>query len=67
MEQKKENTHGSTGFRIAVNKFKRGYLELPKDFLLITTFDLEKEPLFFRDMEGNNFIFEITSVRLRLK
>lgn len=46
-------------FKIPIKKFKRGYLELPKDFLEIVSSNLEKDPLFFRDKEGRRYIFDI--------
>jgi len=48
-------------YRISIKKFKQGYLEIPKDFKELVSSDFDKEPLFFRDTEGQEYIFEIYS------
>ena len=46
-------------FRISAKKFKREYLEVPKEFLEIAGSSQEKEPLFFKDSGGNKLLLDL--------
>ncbi len=46
-------------FNISARKFKREYLEVPKEFLDLVGMSQEKEPLFFKDSTGNKLILDL--------
>lgn len=46
-------------FIISASKFKREYLEVPKQFLDLVNSSQEKEPLFFMDASGNKLILDL--------
>jgi len=52
-------SNDNLSYRISVKKFKRGYLEVPADFVESIGSDFDKEPLFFRDNEGRKYIFDL--------
>ncbi|MBW1739064.1 MAG: DUF853 family protein [Deltaproteobacteria bacterium] len=59
MKEKGSNSEEGLKYRIPIRKFKRGYLEVPKEFLEIVNSVLDKEPLFFRDTDGREYILDI--------
>lgn len=46
-------------FRISAKRFKREYLEVPREFLDLVASSEEKEPLFFKDAAGNKIILDL--------